>query len=119
MIEAMIKNQHKGHWQTPDELYDELINPESTIYLGFIPQVDSTVSNFDWVTNIEFLALGLNEKSNNSKCPEFVTQEQDFFKTEITKDAYGNFPYLKSETNVKGMDQFFQRAYELHIRKKI
>lgn len=113
MIEAYLKNSSKGNWATP-------LNTMSWILdnIPFEPKIDVCVSSFEPYKD-EFNSLQLPFFKTNAKLSEYITQEQDFFKTEITKDAFANFPYYKSTKGVKGMDQFFERAYLQHVKNKI
>lgn len=57
----------------------------------------------------------------SAKCNEFVSPEQDFFKTDIKENFYLNPEYKASNPKkcIKGIEDFIARAYELHIKNNI
>lgn len=57
----------------------------------------------------------------NTKCLLYISEEQDFFKTDVYTDCYLNAPYLREnkKKGMRGIGNYHARLYYLHITHNI
>jgi hypothetical protein len=93
-------NQQTGNseWATPEDRYDQIVKK-----FKINPIIDVCAT------------------AQNTKCPKYITPEQDFFKTEIAEDAFMNPIYAKEQKSkgIRGVGNFVARLYHQHITHNI
>lgn len=95
---AMTQGSHKQDWVTPWKTYNKICD----------------VMSLD-------LKIDVCATPENSKCAKYITPEMDFFKTEVTEDAWMNPMYSRGnkEKGIMGIENFVARLYHQHIMHNI
>lgn len=95
---AMTQGSHKQDWVTPWRTYNTICDKLSLDL------------------KIDVCALPY-----NSKCEKYITPEMDFFKTEVTEDAWMNPKYNRGNINKgkMGIENFVARFYQQHLKNNI